>query len=75
VVPPSSSSAALPSISLPAGVQAMVMTSSGMAVASPSQWPPAAQAALQLADATGGPPAACGVCGGDLTVADLRPLF
>ena len=48
VVPPSSSSAALPSISLPAGVQAMVMTSSGMAVASPSQWPPAAQAELQL---------------------------
>ena len=46
VVPPAA--AALPSISLPAGVQAMVMTSSGMAVASPSQWPPAAQAELQL---------------------------
>ena len=46
VVPPSA--AVLPSISLAAGVQVMVMTSSGMAVASPSQWPPAAQAELQL---------------------------
>ena len=40
--------AASPYVSQPAGEQAMVMTNSGMAVASPSQSPPAAQAALQL---------------------------
>ena len=46
VVPPSA--AALPSTSLPAGEKVTDVTSSGMAVASLSQSPPAAQAALRL---------------------------